>query len=126
MIKTYLQKPAEVIRAKHTLDAKGVILGQLDTQIATKLIGKDKPTYTPSVDGGDYVTVINAKEVVVTGDKKLSKLYYHHSQFPGGMKTRTFGETLAKDPAKVIARAVYNMIPKNKLRNGRMKRLKVE
>lgn len=124
-IKSYNQKPAEVTRQWHIIDAKGKVLGEVATQVAVKLMGKNKPTFTSHVDGGDYVVVINAKEVAVTGTKELNKKYYSYSGFPGGLRVQTFGEIMTKRPGFVIERAVYNMLPKNKLRSPRMNRLKV-
>lgn len=123
--KTYMQKPAEVKREWHVIDAKGKVLGQVATEISTILIGKNKPTFTPHVDGGDYVVIINAKEVVVTGNKAAKKMYYRHSSLPGGVWQSNFAELIEKKPSDVIERAVYNMLPKNKLRADRMARLKV-
>lgn len=120
-----MQKPADVTRQWHLVDVKDQILGRIATEIATKLIGKDKPTYTPHIDGGDYVVVINAAEVATTGNKTESKKYYRHSHRPGGLKDRTLGEMQEKFPEEVIRKAVYNMLPKNKLRSGRMNRLKI-
>lgn len=122
---TYMQKTAEVARDWHLVDAKDQILGRLATQIATKLIGKHKPTFTPHVDGGDFVVVVNAKEVAVSGNKEESKIYYRHSHKPGSLKQRTLSEMRASFPERVIEKAVFNMLPKNKLRSGRMTRLKV-
>lgn len=122
---TYMQKPADVTREWHLVDARGEILGRLAVEIATKLIGKHKPTYTPHVDGGDFVVVINAAEVATTGNKEQDKTYYRHSHRPGGLKSRSLGEMKARFPEEVIRKAVYNMIPKNKLRSGRMNRLKI-
>lgn len=123
--KTYAQKPAEVQRTWQLVDAKERVLGQIATEIATKLMGKHKPTYTPNVDGGDYVVVINAQEVVVTGNKGETKKYYNHSIYPGGLRTRTFNEVQATKPTEIIERAVYTMLPSNRLRKERMARLKV-
>jgi large subunit ribosomal protein L13 len=123
--KTFIQKPAEVIREWHVIDAKGQVLGQVATQIATKLMGKHKPTFTSHVDGGDYVIVINAAEVAVTGAKVSDKKYYSYSGFPGGLRVRSFGEMQAALPGEVIRKAVYNMLPKNRLRSPRMERLKI-
>jgi len=125
MNKTYIQKPAEVKRQKHVIDAQGKILGQVATEAATKLIGKHKPTFTPHVDGGDFVVVINAQNIVVTGNKPLDKLYYRHSGFPGGLHIKTLGELMAKYPDRVIRQAVLNMLPDNKLKRLRINRLKV-
>lgn len=125
MTKTYVQKPAEVTRAWHVVDVEGKVLGQVATEIAAKLIGKHKPTFTPHVDGGDYVVVTNATKVVVTGTKTQAKLYYSYSGFPGGLRTLNFAQLLERHPEKIIEAAVYNMLPKNRLRTGRMNRLKV-
>lgn len=124
-MKTYMQKPAEVKRQWHLIDAKGRVLGQVATEISQILIGKNKPTYTPHVDGGDYVVVINAKEVEVTGNKSTTKMYYRHSSLPGGIWESNFADLIAKKPTDVIERAVYNMLPKNKLRPDRMARLNI-
>ncbi len=123
--KTFIQKKEEVKRDWLVYDASGKVLGRLATEIAEKLIGKDKVTYTPNVDGGDYVVLLNADKVEVTRDKANKKLYSWHSGFPGGLKQRTFAEMLAKNPEKLIKRAVKNMLPKNRLRDGRLDRLKV-
>lgn len=123
--KTYMQKPAEVTRSWHVVDVKGIILGQVASKIAFLLIGKHKPTYTPHVDGGDFVVVINAKEVAVSGTKELNKKYYWYSGFPSGLRHKTLGELLVEKPEQIIELAVYNMLPKNKLRTARVNRLKV-
>jgi large subunit ribosomal protein L13 len=120
-----MQKTAEIKREWHLVDVSGKILGQVATEIAKKLIGKDKPTFTPHMDGGDYVVVLNASQVQVTGNKAEAKIYYSYSGYPGGLSERTFAELLEKNPERIIERAVYNMLPKNKLRSGRMTRLKV-
>lgn len=120
-----MQKPAEVKRQWHLIDVKGRVLGQVATQISKLLVGKDKPTFTRNVDGGDYVVVINAKEVHITGNKPNTKMYYRHSGFPGGIWESNFAELIEKKPQDVIERAVYNMLPKNKLRADRMTRLKI-
>lgn len=125
MKKTYMQKPAEVTREWHLVDVKGKVLGRVATDIAQLIIGKNKPTFTPHVDGGDYVVVINAAEVAVTGSKMEDKTYYRHSNYPGGLKSESLAGLLQRYPEKVIEKAVYNMLPKNKLRSGRMNRLKV-
>lgn len=123
--RTYIQKPAEVRRAWHVVDVKGRVLGQVATEIAHLLMGKHKPTYTPNIEGGDYVVVINASEVAVTGLKRDKKIYYSHSGIPGGFRARPFAEVLEKNPAEVIELAVKGMLPKNKLQAIRLKRLKV-
>jgi large subunit ribosomal protein L13 len=107
------------------VDAAEAPLGRVATQIATYLTGKYKPTYTPHIDGGDYVVVINAAKAVVTGDKETGKVYYHHTGFPGGIKDATLAEVRAKFPERIIENAVKGMLPKNKLQAERMKRLKI-
>lgn len=124
-MKTFSLKPAEINRSWVLVDASEVPLGRLATLIATRLTGKYKPTFTPHVDDGDYVVVINADKLIVTGDKEESKLYYRHSGFPGGIKERTLKETRALDSSKIIEKAVKGMIPKNKLSPERLARLRV-
>ena len=124
-VKTFSQKPADVSRRWILIDAADAPLGRVSTEIAKYLIGKYKPTYTPHVDGGDYVVVVNAAIVPVTGDKETDKVYYHHSGFPGGIKDATLKEVREKFPERIIENAVKGMLPKNKLAAERMKRLKV-
>ena len=124
-MKTYSQKQAEIKREWYLIDASSMPLGKLAVIIADKLMGKSKVTYTPHIDGGDYVVVINAKNLVVTCDKMLQKKYYHHSGFPGGLRELRLEEVVEKDPARVIEAAVKGMMPKNKLASDRMKRLHV-
>lgn len=124
-MKTYSQKPSEVTRRWVLIDAKDLPLGRLSTEISKYLIGKYKPTYTPHIDGGDYVVVINAAEVPVTGNKEEAKIYYRHSGFPGGIKDASLKEVREKFPERIIENAVKGMLPKNKLSAERMKRLKV-
>lgn len=124
-VKSFQQKKETVKRKWHVVDVKGKVLGRVATEIAAILMGKHKPTYTTHVDTGDYVVVINAKDVAVTGKKESDKIYYRHSQFPGGFKQETFDKLMARDPKQVIEKAVYGMVSKNKLRPPRMKRLKV-
>lgn len=123
--KTYSQKSAEVSRRWIIIDASTAPLGRVATTIAKYLIGKYKTSYTPHIDGGDYVVVINASEVVVTGDKETGKIYYRHSGFPGGIKDATLGEVREKYPERIIEAAVRGMLPKNKLSPDRMARLRV-
>lgn len=123
--KTFSQKPADVTRRWLLIDAADAPLGRISTEIAKYLIGKYKPTYTPHVDGGDYVVVINAKNVVVTGNKETGKVYYRHSGFPGGIKSATLADVRKSFPERIIENAVKGMLPKNKLVDARMKRLKV-
>lgn len=123
--KTFSQKTADVERRWILIDAKDATLGRVSTQIAKYLIGKYKPTYTPHVDGGDYVVVINADELVVTGEKETDKMYYRHSGFPGGLKEATLKDVRAKDSSKIIVAAVKGMLPKNKLSPNRIGRLRI-
>ncbi len=123
--KTFSQKPADVTREWFLVDASELPLGRIATIIADKLIGKSKVTYTPHVDGGDYVVVINAAKTVVTGDKEKGKIYYRHSGFPGGIKDATLSEVREKYPERIIEAAVRGMLPKNKLSPNRMARLKI-
>ena len=124
-MKTYSQKTAEIKREWWVIDVSTMPLGKLAVIIADKLSGKSKVTYTPHIDNGDYVVVINAKDVVVTGDKMVQKKYYRHSGYPGGLKELKLEEVLEKDPARVITQAVKGMLPKNKLAAERLKRLRV-
>lgn len=124
-MKTYSQKAPEIKREWWVIDASTMPLGKLSVIIADKLMGKSKITYTPHIDNGDYVVVINAKNIVVTGDKKLQKKYYHHSGFPGGLRELRLEEVIEKDPSKAIEAAVKGMLPKNKLSAERLKRLRV-
>ena len=123
--KSYSQKLAQVERSWHLVDVGGKILGRTATTIAQKLIGKHKATYTPHIDGGDYVVVVNASGIKLSRSKADKKIYYRHTGYPGGLKERSFQEMLEKFPQRVIEKAVYNMLPKNKLRKKRMTRLKV-
>ena len=123
--KTYSQKPAEISRRWILIDAAEAPLGRVATQIAKYLIGKYKPNYTPHIDGGDYVVVINAKNAVVTGNKETGKVYYRHSGFPGGIKDATLAEVRERHPERIIEAAVKGMLPKNKLAADRMQRLKI-
>ena len=125
MAKTYSAKPSDVTRRWILIDAASAPLGRVSTEISKYLIGKYKPTYTPHVDGGDYVVVINAKDAVVTGNKETGKVYYHHSGFPGGIKDATLAEVRSKFPERIIEHSVKGMLPKNKLAAERLKRLKI-
>lgn len=124
-MKTYSQKSAEVKREWWVIDASTMPLGKLAVVIADKLMGKSKVTYTPHIDNGDYVVVVNAKDVVVTGNKMVDKKYYRHSGYPGGLKELRLEEVLEKDPTRVVSEAVKGMLPKNKLSAERLKRLRV-
>lgn len=123
--KTFSQKAADVSRSWYLIDASSAPMGRVATEIASLLIGKAKPTYTPHIDNGDYVVVINAAKTVVTGDKETGKVYYRHSGFPGGIKDATVKEVREKFPERLIENAVKGMLPKNKLASDRMARLKI-
>ncbi|ASQ47598.1 50S ribosomal protein L13 [Leptotrichia sp. HSP-334] len=122
---TKMQKKEEVTRNWYEIDAEGKILGKVAAEIAVRLMGKHKPSYTPHVDGGDFVIVTNAEKIAVTGKKLLDKKYYRHSGYPGGLKVRNLQEMLEKQPTEVIRKAVERMLPKNKLGSQMIGRLKV-
>lgn len=124
-MKTYSLKPSEISRKWYVLDASKTPLGRLATQAASLLLGKGKPSVSAHIDNGDFVVIINAEKLVVTGNKLAGKDYYRHSGFPGGLHKRTLDEQLQRDAVKVIEHAVRGMLPVNKLRDGRLKRLKV-
>lgn len=124
-MKTYSQKGSEIKREWWVIDASVMPLGKLAVVIADKLMGKSKVTYTPHIDNGDYVVVVNAKNLVVTGDKMVQKKYYRHSGFPGGLTELKLEEVIEKNPAVAITAAVKGMLPKNKLAAERLKRLRV-
>ena len=124
-MKTYNAKPGEIARHWYVVDADGQTLGRLATRIADQLRGKGKPEYTPHVDTGDFVIVVNAEKVRVTGKKLEQKIYYRHSGYPGGLRERTLAEQLARRPEEVIRKAVKGMLPKNKLAAAQLRKLKV-
>ena len=124
-MKTYSLKKEEVNRDWFVLDVTDMVLGRVATKIADRIRGKDKPTFTPHTDGGDYVIVINAEKIKVTGSKYENKKYYSHSLYPGGLKTKTFKELVDKNPERIIEEAVKGMLPKNKLGKAIFKKLKV-
>ena len=127
MTKTYLPsvKEVEATRKWHHIDANGKTLGRLATQLAVYLMGKHKPTFTPNMDCGDFVVVTNASKIKVSGNKATEKIYFSHSGYAKGGKETTYEMLMAKDPTKVIEKAVYRMLDDNKLRARRMKRLRV-
>lgn len=125
MNKTYVTKPLEVEREWFVIDAQGETLGRLSSKIAQILKGKHKPTYSPSVDCGDYVIVINADKFVVTGRRLEQKTYYRHSQYPGGLTETSLREMLVKHPTRPIEIAVKGMLPKNALGRKMLKKLKI-
>ena len=125
MLKTFSPKVSDLSHDWYLIDANGQTLGRLATQIATLVMGKQKPSFSPHVDGGDNVVVINAAKITVTGNKLESKQYHRHSGYPGGLTSTTLAEQLVKNPSKVIEAAVAGMLPKNRLQDDRMNRLKV-
>lgn len=124
-MKTFSAKPADVTRKWYVIDAAEAPLGRVATRVATLLTGKSKPQFTKHIDTGDYVIVINALQLQVTGGKEDKKVYYRHSNYPGGLKEITLGKQLAKDPTEIILHAVRGMLPVNKLRDERLARLKI-
>jgi large subunit ribosomal protein L13 len=124
-MKTYVATPESRERNWLVVDASGKTLGRLATQIADALRGKRKPEYTPHVDVGDFVIVVNAEKVSVTGKKREEKRYYRHSGYPGGLRSRTLAELLARRPEEVIRRAVKGMLPRNRLGRAQLRKLKV-
>jgi large subunit ribosomal protein L13 len=124
-MKTYTAKPGEIAREWYVVDAEGQTLGRLATRIADTLRGKGKPVYTPHVDTGDFVVVVNAGKVAVTGNKLRDKRYWRHSGYPGGIRSRTLGELLERRPEEVLRRAVRGMLPKNSLGRSQLMKLKI-
>lgn len=124
-MKTFSAKPETVKRDWYVVDADGKTLGRLASEIARRLRGKHKPVYTPHVDTGDYIVVINAEKVAVTGRKATDKMYYHHTGFPGGIKEISFDKLIDKKPEMVIEKAVKGMLPKNPLGRAMYRKLKV-
>ena len=122
---TYSPKPSEITRAWHVIDASDVVLGRLAVQAATLLRGKHKPTFAPHLDTGDFVVVVNAEKIAVSGNKREGKFIYRHSGFPGGLKKRTVGEMIEKHPEKLVEKAIQGMLPKNRLGRAQAKKLKV-
>jgi large subunit ribosomal protein L13 len=124
-VPTYSPKAGDTTRQWYVIDATDVVLGRLAVQAANLLRGKNKPTYAPNVDGGDFVIIINADKVAISGNKRQDKQLYTHSGFPGGLKARSVGQLLDTRPERVVERAVKGMIPKNKLGNKIAGKLKV-
>jgi large subunit ribosomal protein L13 len=125
MQKTWNAKPGEVAREWYLVDADGQTLGRLATRIADTLRGKNKPQYTPHVDTGDFVVVVNAEKVAVTGNKLDQKRYYRHSGYPGGIRSRTLREQLDRRPEEVLRKAVKGMLPRNRLARKQLTKLKI-
>ena len=124
-MRTYSPKPADIQREWHVIDATDVVLGRLAVQTATLLRGKHKPIFAPHVDTGDFVIIVNADKVALSGDKAVTKVAYRHSGYPGGLSATSFGELLEKNPRRAIETAVWGMLPKNRLGRHMMRKLKV-
>ena len=124
-MKTVSAKKESISREWYVVDATNKTLGRLSTAIANRLRGKHKPEYTPHVDTGDYIVVVNAEKVRVTGNKKTDKIYHHHTGYPGGIKSITFDKLIDKAPEQVIEKAVKGMMPKNKLSRSMLNKLKI-
>jgi large subunit ribosomal protein L13 len=125
IMKTYVAKPGEFEQKWHLIDARGQVLGRLASEVAKILRGKDKPIFTPHVDTGDYVVIVNAANIRLTGNKLKDKVYYHHTGYPGGIKSITADELMEKNPTELINSAVKGMLPKNKLGRQIIKKLKI-
>ncbi|NMI00410.1 50S ribosomal protein L13 [Pseudonocardia acidicola] len=122
---TYSPKPGEINRAWHVIDATDVVLGRLATHAATLLRGKHKPTYAPHIDTGDFVVIVNAEKIAVSGNKRDDKFVYRHSGYPGGLRQRSVGEMIEKHPDRLVEKAIKGMLPKNRLGRAMAKKLKV-
>ncbi|MCD6534042.1 MAG: 50S ribosomal protein L13 [Deltaproteobacteria bacterium] len=125
MMKTYVAKPGEFEQKWHLIDARGQVLGRLASEVANILRGKNKPIFTPHVDTGDYVVIVNVADIRLTGNKLKDKVYYHHTGYPGGIKSITAEELMEKNPTELINSAVKGMLPKNKLSRQIIKKLKI-
>ena len=124
-MKTYLAKAEDISRKWYVVDAEGVVLGRLASQVASILRGKNKPTFTPNVDTGDYVIIINADKAVLTGNKLDQKFYYHHTGFVGGLKATSYRKLMAEKPEFAVRKAIVGMLPKGPLGRQMAKKLKV-
>ena len=124
-MRTFSPKPADINRQWHVIDAEDIVLGRLAVQAATLLRGKHKPTFAPHVDGGDFVVIINAEKVALSGNKRTDKLAFRHSGYPGGLKSIAYGDLLEKDARKAIEKSVRGMLPKNRLGDQLITKLKV-
>ncbi len=124
-MRTYSPKASEIQRDWHVIDAEGMVLGRLSTEVARLLRGKHKPTYTPHLDTGDHVIVVNAAKVVLTSDKGAKEMVHRHSGYPGGLRSQTYGTLLADKPEEAVRRAVRGMLPKNRLGRQQIRKLKV-
>ncbi|MBR6458540.1 MAG: 50S ribosomal protein L13 [Actinomycetaceae bacterium] len=124
-MRTYSPKPSDIERKWYVIDATDIVLGRLASQVAVLLRGKHKPTYAPHMDMGDYVIVINAEKIALTGSKRENKMAYHHSGFPGGLRAVNYAELLETHPERAIEKAVQGMLPKNRLARQQIQKLKV-
>ena len=124
-MKTYSAKPKELEQRWYIVDAEGQTLGRLATRIADTLRGKQKAQFTPHIDTGDFVVVVNAEKIAVTGKKREDKIYYRHSGYPGGLRERTLGEELERRPTEVLRKAVKGMLPRNRLARRQLTKLKI-
>jgi large subunit ribosomal protein L13 len=124
-VRTFSPKPADLNRQWHVIDAEDIVLGRLAVEVATLLRGKHKATFAPHVDGGDFVVVVNAGKVALTGNKRSDKMAYRHSGYPGGLKSIAYGDLLDKDARKAIEKSVRGMLPKNRLGDQLITKLKV-
>ena len=124
-VSTYSPKASEIERQWHLVDADGLVLGRMATEVARILRGKHKPTFAPNLDTGDHVVIVNADKIVLTGDKADKKQVYRHSGYPGGLKSRTYGEALERDPAEAVRASVLGMLPKTRLGNAMGSKLRV-
>ena len=124
-MRTYFPKPNDIQRVWHVVDAEGMVLGRLATEVARILRGKHKPMYAPHVDVGDHVIVVNADKIVLTSDKLDKKIAYRHSGYPGGLKQQTYAELMEKKPTEAVRRAVRGMLPKTTLGRQMLKKLKI-
>jgi large subunit ribosomal protein L13 len=124
-VRTYTPKPGDVQATWHVVDATDVVLGRLASQVATLLRGKHKPTFAPHVDGGDFVIVINADKVALSGNKRETKMAYRHSGYPGGLRSVSYGDLLTNNPEQAVEKAVRGMLPKNTLGRQQLTKLKV-
>jgi large subunit ribosomal protein L13 len=124
-VPTYSPKPGEITRAWHVIDASDIVLGRLATHAATLLRGKHKPTYAPHMDTGDFVVIVNAEKIAVSGNKRTDKFVYRHSGYPGGLRQRSVGEMIEKHPDRLVEKAITGMLPKNRLGRAMAKKLKV-
>ena len=125
LVRTFTPKAGDATRKWHVIDAEGVVLGRLATHAAALLRGKHKTTFAPHVDMGDFVIVINAEKVALTGTKATQKFAHHHSGFPGGMTSIVYGDLINEDPTRIIEKAVFGMLPKNKIGRAQCTKLKV-